>query len=99
MSGSRRAVLSDPPLAAPTDAPVPRRPTVASPYLTSHELCDYLKLPSLSALYSVIREHGLPVCHCGGRIRGDIREIDPWLRGQDPREWAVVQRRGAKRSA
>lgn len=65
-----------------------RVPTVASPYLTSYELCDYLKLPSLSSLYTLIREHGLPVCHVGGRIRGDVREIDPWVHQTDALEWA-----------
>jgi hypothetical protein len=42
-----------------------RVPTVASPYLTSREAVDSLKLPSLSALYTLIREHGLPAHHRG----------------------------------
>ena len=35
--------------------------TIDSPYLTSREAVAYLRLPSLSSLYSHIRENRLPV--------------------------------------
>ena len=70
-----------------------RVPTVASPYLTSKEAVDYLKLPSLSALYTLIREHGLPAHHRGRLRLFDIRELDAWVRGMDPLEYARYRRR------
>lgn len=54
---------------------------VRSPYLTSREACVYLRLRTLSALYSHIRENKLPVLRCGGDLRFDTRELDAWLRG------------------
>ena len=51
-----------------------------SPYLTSREALAYLKLPSLSSLYSHIRENALPVCRAGNELRFDTRELDVWLR-------------------
>ncbi len=54
---------------------------VDSPYLTSREALAYLRLKSLSALYSHIRDNKLPVCRCGGDLRFDMRELDAWLRG------------------
>jgi excisionase family DNA binding protein len=61
-----------------------RVPTVASPYLTSREAVDYLKLPSLSALYTLIREHALPAHHRGRLRLFDVRELDAWVRRMDP---------------
>jgi excisionase family DNA binding protein len=54
---------------------------IDSPYLTSREALAYLRLNSLSALYSHIRENGLPVLRCGGDLRFDRRDLDAWLRG------------------
>lgn len=53
-----------------------------SPYLTSRGAVAYLQLTSLSALYSHIRENGLPTCRCGGDLRFDVRELDAWLRNE-----------------
>ncbi|MEP7304685.1 MAG: helix-turn-helix domain-containing protein [Acidobacteriota bacterium] len=72
-----------------------RVPTVASPYLTSREAVDYLKLPSLSALYTLIREHSLPAHHRGRLRLFDVRELDAWVRGVDPLEYARQRRQGA----
>lgn len=55
--------------------------SVNSPYLTSHEAIGYLRLGSLSALYSHIRENKLPVCRVGRELRFDTRELDAWMRG------------------
>jgi excisionase family DNA binding protein len=54
---------------------------IDSPYLTSKEALIYLRLPSLSSLYSHIRENRLPVCRVGGDLRFDTRELDAWVRG------------------
>jgi excisionase family DNA binding protein len=70
-----------------------RVPTVSSPYLTSREAVEYLMLPSLSALYTLIREHGLPAHHRGRLRLFDVRELDAWVRGMEPVEYAR-QRRG-----
>ena len=69
-----------------------RVPTVASPYLTSREAVDYLKLPSLSALYTLIREHDLPAHHRGRLRLFDIRELDAWVRRMDPVDYARQRR-------
>lgn len=53
-----------------------------SPYLTSREAVEYLRLPSLSSLYSHIRENRLPVCRVGGQLRFDIRDLDAWVRNE-----------------
>lgn len=61
---------------------VPGQPNqVITPYLVSREAVVYLRLGSLSALYSHIRENKLPTCRCGGDLRFDVRELDAWLRG------------------
>jgi excisionase family DNA binding protein len=65
-----------------------RTATVESPYLTSREAVDYLKLPSLSALYTLIREHGLPAHHRGRLRLFDVRELDAWVRRMDPVDYA-----------
>jgi excisionase family DNA binding protein len=52
-----------------------------SPYLTSREAVVYLRLKSLSSLYTHIRENRLPVLRAGGQLRFDMRELDAWLRG------------------
>lgn len=54
---------------------------VITPYLDSREAVVYLKLPSLSSLYSHIRENKLPTLRAGGDLRFDVRELDAWLRG------------------
>ncbi len=59
---------------------------VDSPYLTSREAVDYLRLPSLSSLYSHIRENRLPVLRSGGELRFDKRDLDAWLRGMSALE-------------
>jgi len=69
-----------------------RVPTVASPYLTSREAVEYLKLPSLSALYTLIREHALPAHHRGRLRLFDVRELDAWVRGMDPLDYARLRR-------
>jgi hypothetical protein len=67
---------------------------VITPYLDSHEAVVYLKLPSLSSLYSHIRENKLPVLRAGGDLRFDVRELDAWLRGTTAIE-LVRRKRGA----
>lgn len=74
----------------------PRVPTVASPYLTSWEAVDYLKLPSLSSLYTLIREHGLPAHHRGRLRLFDVRELDAWVRRMDPVDYVREQRHQEK---
>ena len=65
-----------------------------SPYLTSQEAVAYLRLTSVGALYALIREHALPVHFRGGRRRlFDTRELDAWVRGEDPLEFARTRRR------
>jgi len=54
---------------------------IDSPYLTSHEAVDYLRLPSLSSLYSHMRENGLPFGRVGGSLRFDKRDLDAWVHG------------------
>lgn len=68
--------------------PKPRQPKVVepprpvdSPYLTSQECVVYLRLPSLGALYRLIREHGLPHGRLGGQHRFDKRQLDAFLVG------------------
>lgn len=62
---------------------VPHQPRqVITPYLDSHEAVVYLRLGSLSALYSHIRENKLPTLRAGGNLRFDARELDAWLRGR-----------------
>jgi excisionase family DNA binding protein len=72
-----------------------RVPTVASPYMTSWEVVDYLKLPSLSALYTLIREHDLPAHHRGRLRLFDKVEVDAWVRKRDRLEYARELRREA----
>lgn len=68
--------------------PKPRQPRVVdparaidSPYLTSQEAVRYLRLPSLAALYRLIREHGLPHGRLGGQHRFDKRQLDAFVLG------------------
>lgn len=72
-------------------APVPDRPR--SPYLTSREACEYLRINSLSSLYRHIRQNRLPVLRAGGDLRFDIRELDAWLRGTSSIELVRDRRR------
>lgn len=53
---------------------------VCSPYLTSLEAVAYLRLRTLSALYSHMRENGLPYTRLGRALRFDTRELDVWMR-------------------
>jgi excisionase family DNA binding protein len=54
---------------------------VSSPYLTSQEAADYLKLPSVNALYKLMARSDIPRCRRGGDWLFDVRELDAWLRG------------------
>lgn len=55
--------------------------TVDSPYLTSQEALVYLRLRTLSALYSHMRDNRLPYQRVGRSLRFDTRELDAWMRG------------------
>lgn len=57
--------------------------TVDSPYLTSHEALQYLRLRTLSALYSHMRDNRLPYQRVGRSLRFDRRELDAWMRNAD----------------
>ena len=67
----------------------------ATPYLTAREAIAYLRLPSQSALYHLIKEQRLPFCRRGRQYLFDVRELDAWVRGYD----SSVDRIRAKRSA
>ncbi len=54
---------------------------IDSPYLTSREALTYLRLKSLSALYSHMRDNRLPYQRVGRSLRFDTRELDAWVRG------------------
>jgi len=67
-----------------------------SPYLTAAEAIAYLKLGSSSALYRLVREHGLPSCRRGRLYLFDTREIDAWVHGHGSAiEMARAQRRAS----
>ena len=73
-------------------------PAVVSPYLTAHEAIAYLRLGSPSALYRLVREHGMPFCRVGRLYRFDRREIDAWTHGhtsalEQARSFAAARRR------
>jgi excisionase family DNA binding protein len=70
--------------------------TVDSPYLTAKEAVEYLRLGSLSALYRLITEHGLPHGRLGRHHRFDKRELDAFVRGFDS---AIEMARFTKKSA
>lgn len=73
---------------------VPGQPSqVITPYLDSHEAVVYLKLPSLSSLYSHIRENKLPTLRAGGDLRFDTRELDAWLRGMNAQDLVRLMKR------
>ncbi len=60
-------------------------PTVAETrYLTPRETLDYLKLPSLNALYKQVRRGGIPAW-CYTRVGRNLRflrvALDEWLEG------------------
>lgn len=69
---------------------------IDSPYLTSREALTYLRLRSLSALYSHMRDNRLPYQRVGRSLRFDTRELDAWVRGFGS---AVEQSRFQKKSA
>ena len=56
-----------------------------SPYLTSQGAIEYLRLDELaaplSALYRLIKEHGLPHGRRGGLYLFDKRDLDAWVKG------------------
>ena len=54
---------------------------MSSPYLTSAEAIEYLRLGSKRALTRMISDNHLPFCRLGRHYRFDIRELDAWLRG------------------
>jgi excisionase family DNA binding protein len=55
--------------------------SLTSPYLTTKEATEYLRLGSTRALRWMIAEHHLPFCRLGRHYRFDTRELDAWLRG------------------
>lgn len=66
------------------------------PYLTAEETIAYLNIGSDSALYRLIREHGLPFCRIGRLYRFDRAEVDAWTHGhRSSVEWARARRRPA----
>lgn len=75
--------------------PEPPR-VVESPYLTSAEALIYLRLKSLSALYSHMRENRLPYTRVGRSLRFDKRELDAWMRNADSPIALVRARRQAR---
>lgn len=69
-------------------------PAAPSPYLTAHEAIAYLRLPSQSSLYKLIRERRLPFCRVGRHYRFDRRELDAWVHGYGS---ALEQSRAVRR--
>jgi excisionase family DNA binding protein len=55
--------------------------TMATPYLTAKDAMAYLNVGSQSALYRLIREHGMPFCRIGRLYRFDRAELDAWAHG------------------
>jgi len=67
--------------------------------MTAAETIAYLRLHSDSALYRLVREHGLPYCRRGRLYLFDVREVDAWTHGHGSAiEWARSAR-AHKRSA
>jgi len=60
---------------------LPQHPqrTLDSPYLSAQECVQYLRLPSLRALYRLIAEHGLPYGRRGRIYLFDVRKLDRWI--------------------
>lgn len=56
---------------------------IDTPYLTSREAAEYLKLGSVDALLRLVTQHRLPACRRGRLYLFDRREIDVWLHGHD----------------
>jgi excisionase family DNA binding protein len=72
---------------------------MTTPYMTAGETKIYLRLGSDSALYRLVREHGLPFCRVGRLYRFDVRDVDAWTHGHGSAiEWARTTK-AAKRSA
>lgn len=63
------------PTADGQDAPRP----VDTPHLTAEEAVQYLRLPSLRALYRAIKEHRLPFGRIGRQYRFHKAHLDRWL--------------------
>lgn len=71
---------------------------MTSPYLTSAEALAYLRLNSLSALYSHIRDNKLPYQRVGRSLRFDTRELDAWMRGKPSALELARDRRSSRQS-
>jgi excisionase family DNA binding protein len=54
---------------------------IESPYLTTQEAVQYLRLGSRQALYRLITEHALPHGRRGRLHLFDKRDLDAWVRG------------------
>lgn len=54
---------------------------ILTPYLSAREAIEYLRLPSVVALYHLIRDQRLPTLRRGRSYLFDTRELDAWLRG------------------
>ena len=67
-----------------------------SPYLTSAEAIDYLRLGSPRALRRMISDNRLPFCRLGRHYRFDKRELDAWLHGHSS---AIEQSRAERKRA
>lgn len=52
---------------------------IDTPHLTAHEAVQYLRLPSLRALYRAIKEHRLPYGRIGRSYRFHKLHLDRWL--------------------
>jgi excisionase family DNA binding protein len=68
-------------LQSPDTRPEQPARTIDSPYITSKEAVEYLRVKGLPALYRLIREHHLPHGRLGRVLRFDKRELDAFIRG------------------
>ena len=68
-------------------------PEAPSPYLTAKEAAEYLRFPSVKALYAAVARDGLPVCRRGGKLLFDRRELDAALHGATVLEQRAVRKR------
>ncbi len=56
------------------------RDSTNSPNLTVHDVMAYVGVGAESAVYRLIRDHGLPFRRLGRRYRFKQIEIDAWLK-------------------
>lgn len=68
----------------------------SSPYLTTKEAVEYLRLGSVGSLYNHIRQNKLPYGRVGRHLRFDTRELDAWVKGFDS---AIERARAERKSA